>query len=201
MTTRPPPPETCEIPVLSRSGTRHASWSSPDRRPAHARRRRHRPRRAGGTPAVGAGRGRREAGLSHLHRRLRLHPARDNLHTMCVCMCKLSHLIAYYSSFNMWAPTYTDTGVRLSWSGVAAWVDKFIETELCPLLFVVAFRHRAHLVVVRVQVRRGQVEVVCTRAGGCKKQGDEKKAQGKIVSRSVESTHHGRETLPATRHR
>lgn len=116
-------------------------------------------------------------------------------------MCKLSRFIAYYSSFNMWAPTYTDTGVRLSWSGVAAWVDKFIETELCPLLFVIAFRHRAHLVVVRVQVRRGQVEVVCTRAGGCKKQGDEKKAQGKIVSRSVESTHHGRETLPATRHR
>lgn len=141
------------------------------------------------------------ANVSHLHRRLRLHPARDNLHTMCVCMCKLSRFIAYYSSFNMWAPTYTDTGVGLSWSGVAAWVDKFIETELCPLLFVVAFRHRAHLVVVRVQVRRGQVEVVCTRAGGCKKQGDEKKAQGKIVSRSVKSTHHGRETLPATRHR
>ena len=95
-------------------------------------------------------------------------------------MCKLSRFIAYYSSFNMWAPTYTDSGVRLSWSGVAAWVDKFIETELCPLLFVIPFRHRAHLVVVRVQVRRGQVEVVCTRAGGCKKQGDEKKAQAKL---------------------
>lgn len=98
-----------------------------------------------------------------------------------VCMCDF---IAYYSSVNMWMHLITQTLVCawrcLSWSSVAAWVDKFIETKLCPLLFVVAFRHRAHLVVVRVQVRRGQVEVVCTRAGGCKKQGDEKKRRAKV---------------------